>query len=162
MIQALLWLRANVEGRPAIIAVDSVYAGNQVEGWWNKKKNVELIAVAQQLLEQVRKSSAVTFAHVRGHASVEGNERADRLVQWGKIAGPYSRLSVGCGGEGNGRSGRVVGRLRQTKRPGRPAEVELVLDDGEEDEMVKVDQVAGSGTHDDGSGSEVSDGGLEA
>ena len=37
-----------------------------------------------------------------------------------------------------------------------------MLDDGEEDEMVKVDEVAGSGTHDDGSGSEVSDGGLEA
>eukprot|EP01050_Picozoa_sp_SAG11_P005199 SAG11_NODE_357_length_10240_cov_4.621142_9_plen_60_part_00 len=56
----------------------------------------------------------------------------------------------------------MVGRLRQTKQPGRPAEVELVLGDGEEDEMVKVDEVVGSGTHDDGSESEVSDGGLEA
>eukprot|EP01050_Picozoa_sp_SAG11_P009966 SAG11_NODE_975_length_6331_cov_4.407895_4_plen_114_part_00 len=81
-----------------------------LRGWWNKKKNVELIAVAQQLLEQVRRSSAVTFAHVRAHAGVEGNERADRLVQWGKTEGPYSRLSLGGDWEGNGRSGRVVGR----------------------------------------------------
>eukprot|EP01050_Picozoa_sp_SAG11_P028724 SAG11_NODE_7793_length_1095_cov_4.455823_1_plen_79_part_01 len=55
-------------------------------GWWRKKANVELIASAQQLVAQVLESSAVTFVHVRGHTGEEGNERADRLVQWGKTA----------------------------------------------------------------------------
>eukprot|EP01050_Picozoa_sp_SAG11_P005318 SAG11_NODE_369_length_10077_cov_34.025857_4_plen_77_part_00 len=37
VIQALLWLRANAKGRPAVIVVDSVSAANQAEGWWTKK-----------------------------------------------------------------------------------------------------------------------------
>ena len=57
----------------------------KTEGWWRKQANVELIATAQQLLAQVRERSAVTFVHVRGHTGEEGNERADRLVQWGKF-----------------------------------------------------------------------------
>ena len=49
----------------------------------------------------------------------EGNERLDRLVQWGKTAGPFSRFTAGGGSEGDGRYGALVGigRIRSAKRP---------------------------------------------
>ena len=105
VLQALLWLREHANGRAAMIAVDSVYAANEAEGWWRKNKNAELIEAVQKVLEQVQRSSDVTFIHVRGHIGEEGNERADRLVQWGKTEGPYSRLKVASGGEGDGGGG---------------------------------------------------------
>eukprot|EP01052_Picozoa_sp_SAG31_P012187 SAG31_NODE_706_length_12688_cov_41.991342_8_plen_431_part_00 len=150
VIQALLWLRSNAAGRSAVIAVDSLYAANQAEGWWNAKKNKELIAVAQRLLEQVRQSGDVTFVHVRGHTGEVGNERADRLVQLGKTSGPYSRLAEVGFGEGDGRTGRVEGHLRSVKRPGEEMEYTLVLNEGEVDELITlgdpdVEQVSDGG-----------------
>ena len=104
-----------------------------------------MIATAQQLLAQVRESSPVTFVHVRGHTGEAGNERADRLVQWGKTAGPYSRLSR-CGGrEGAGLGGRVDGHLRQTKLAGAKMLVELVLGEGGEDELIRLAGEEGAG-----------------
>ena len=145
VIQALLWLRENAAGRAAVVAVDSVYAANQTEGWWKKKANIELIATAQQLLAQVRESSPVTFVHVRGHTGEAGNERADRLVQWGKTAGPYSRLARGGAREGAGLGGRVDGHLRQTKLAGAKMLVELVLGEGGEDELIRLAGEEGAG-----------------
>ena len=99
---------------------------------------MELIATAQQLLEQVRQSSEVTFVHVRGHTGEEGNERADRLMQWGKTAGPYSRLALSGAGEGSGLSGRVEGHLRKTERVGEDLLEELFLGEGDADEFVRL------------------------
>ena len=80
----------------------------------------------------------MTFVHVRGHTGEEGNERADRLVQWGKTAGPYSRLARSGAGEGIGRGGRVEGHLRRSKVVGEEIAVELVLGEGEEDVFVRL------------------------
>ena len=79
------------------------------------------------------------FVHVRGHTGEEGNERADRLVQWGKTSGPYSRLAEVGFGEGDGRNGRVEGHLRRVKRPGEELECTLVLNAGDEDELISLD-----------------------
>eukprot|EP01052_Picozoa_sp_SAG31_P000452 SAG31_NODE_13_length_37961_cov_21.751307_31_plen_155_part_00 len=153
-----MYTAVNAAGRSAVIAVDSLYAANQAEGWWNAKKNKELIAVAQRLLEQVRQSGDVTFVHVRGHTGEVGNERADRLVQWGKTSGPYSRLAEVGFGEGDGRTGRVEGHLRSVKRPGEEMEYTLVLNEGEVDELITlgdpdVEQVSDSSSNLGGSNS---------
>eukprot|EP01052_Picozoa_sp_SAG31_P001863 SAG31_NODE_62_length_28678_cov_21.548270_34_plen_189_part_00 len=106
--------------------------------------------MAQRLLEQVRQSGDVTFVHVRGHTGEVGNERADRLVQWGKTSGPYSRLAEVGFGEGDGRTGRVEGHLRSVRRPGEELEYTLVLNEGEVDELITlgdpdVEQVSDGG-----------------
>ena len=98
---------------------------------WN-----DLIEQVQRLLEQVRQSSDVRFVHVRGHIGEEGNERADRLVQWGKTEGPFSRLRTAGGGEGSGRFGPVDGHLRvETVADG--LRKTLVLGQGDQDEFVQ-------------------------
>ena len=80
----------------------------------------------------------MTFVHVRGHTREEGNERADRLVQWGKTAGPYTRLSRGGAREGLGLGGRVEGHLRKTAVAGGELLTELVLGGGDDDEFVQL------------------------
>ena len=60
------------------------------------------------------------------------------LVQWGKTAGPYSRLSGSGTGEGIGRGGRVEGHLRKTEVVGEELATELVLGEGEDDEFVQL------------------------
>ena len=102
----------------------------------------------RHLLNEVRLTGDVTFVHVRGHSGEEGNDRADRLVQWGKTAGPYSRMAKAGAGEGDGRQARVVGRLSCTKRPGEEIQRELVLNEGEVDSFT---QLAGSGSDSSGS-----------
>ena len=71
--------------------------------------------------------------------------RADRLVQWGKTAGPYSRLARGGAREGAGLDGRVDGHLRKTKLAGAKMLVELVLGEGGEDELIRLASEEGAG-----------------
>ena len=84
----------------------------------------------------MRQHSDVTFVHVRGHVGEEGNERADRLVQWGKTDGPFSRLRVAGGGEGSGRFGPVDGHLRVEKGEDGLRKT-LVLGQGGQDEFIR-------------------------
>ena len=136
----MLWLKAEGGSDAAVIAVDSLYAANQAEGWWRMNKNQELIRAAQGLLKEVRRSRDVTFVHVKGHSGDVGNDRADRLVQWGKTPGPFSRFDLGGGGEGEGRTGPVTGHLRSVKEAGEEIRHELVLGEGDTDEYADSDE----------------------
>eukprot|EP01045_Picozoa_sp_COSAG04_P013877 COSAG04_NODE_1008_length_8786_cov_5.785706_2_plen_204_part_00 len=102
MIQALLWLQRDRTTRPACICYDSEWAAKTIQGKWKvRKKDVKpIIAWAQELLAQVTATRQVSFVHVRGHSSDEGNDRADALVQWGKQQRGYARLRVGENDDG--------------------------------------------------------------
>jgi ribonuclease HI len=82
VMQSLLWLLEYTvdDLSDVVICVDSLYAKNELEGFWKKNCNAELITEGQFLLGCVRTTKSVTFVHVKGH-SVDGeNGRADDLV----------------------------------------------------------------------------------
>ena len=49
----------------------------------------------------------VHCVHVKGHSADGANDRADKLVQWGKTGEPYCRVREG-GGEGEARYGAAM------------------------------------------------------
>ena len=53
--------------------------------------------------------------YVKGHSADGGNDGADDLGQVGKSDGSFSRMRLGGGGEGAGRTGLVASRGRQDK-----------------------------------------------
>ena len=53
-INALLWLEEYGEDGDVAICVDSLYAGNEIEGCWAVKANHHLIRYGQEVLERVR------------------------------------------------------------------------------------------------------------
>ena len=109
VVMALLWLIEHAfDDDDVVICVDSLYAGNQLEGFWRVNCNKDLIEYGQEVLRQVREKRDVTFIHVKGHSTDGGNDRADLLVQWGKSDGPFSRMRRGGGGEGAGRFGAIA------------------------------------------------------
>ena len=63
-----------------VICVDSLYAGNQLEGFWRVNCNKDLIDLGQNLLRQVRMKRTVTCVHSKGHSANGGNDRVDLLV----------------------------------------------------------------------------------
>ena len=110
---------AAINERGVVICVDSLYAGNQLEGYWRVNCNKALIEVGQDLLRRVRLQREVTFVHVKGHSTDGGNDRADKLVQWGKSEGPFSRMQIGGGEEGAGCVRAVIdGPVSATEQPG--------------------------------------------
>ena len=60
----------------------------------------------------MRATRTVAFVHVQGHSTNGGNDRADDLVQVGKLEGPFSRMRLGGGGEGVGRTWIVASLVR--------------------------------------------------
>ena len=116
-MQELLWLLvyAADDLSDVVICVDSLYAGDELEGFWRKNCNAALITEGQSLLARVRLTRSVTFVHVKGHSADGGNDRADDLVQVGKSEGPFSRMRLGGGGEGAGRTGLVASLKKRDK-----------------------------------------------
>ena len=105
VVEGLLWLlQVCGNNGNAIMLIDSLYAANMVEGVWNAEnsKNRDLVMLGRRLLAEVRKKWVVTFVHIKGNSADGGNDRADLLVQWGKTAGPYSRILEVGGVEGPG------------------------------------------------------------
>jgi ribonuclease HI len=96
-MQELLWLLvyAADDLSDVVICVDSLYAGDELEGFWRKNCNAALITKGQSLLARVRLTRSVTFVHVKGHSANGGNDRADDLVQVGRSMGPFSRMRLG-------------------------------------------------------------------
>ncbi|MEQ6917785.1 ribonuclease H family protein [Halomonas aquatica] len=94
-LQALQVARDEVaKGASVRIHCDSTYTINAITKWaggWKKRgwkkadggpiKNPEIIQPTHELYESLK--SAVTIAHVKGHAGVEGNELADRMAMYG-------------------------------------------------------------------------------
>ena len=109
VMQGLLWLleHADEDDDDIVFCVDSLYAGNQLEGYWKVNCNGALVREGKALLARVRERRRVTFVHVKGHSADGGNDRADDMVQWGKSPGPFARMRSGGGGEGAGRFRRV-------------------------------------------------------
>lgn len=69
--------------RPLVIYTDSSYAIGVLSKGWKAKANVELVA---RLRAHLAKRPA-RFVHVRGHAGIPLNERADQLARDGVHAG---------------------------------------------------------------------------
>jgi ribonuclease HI len=104
VIQGLLWLlHVKAEETTAVIFLcDSCYSMDVIEERVNAQSNVEMVELAKSLLARVRETRKVHFVHVAGHSEDPGNNRADELVQWGKEAGPHSRLTFHGVREGEG------------------------------------------------------------
>jgi hypothetical protein len=70
-MQGLLWLLeyAADDLTDVVICVDSLYARNELEGFWRNNCNAELITEGQSLLARVRLTRSVTFVHVKGHSA---------------------------------------------------------------------------------------------
>jgi hypothetical protein len=63
---------------------------------------------ARKLLADVDATGrTVQWVHVKGHSADGGNDRADKLVQWGKTGGPYCWVWEG-GVEGEARYGAAT------------------------------------------------------
>eukprot|EP01050_Picozoa_sp_SAG11_P001213 SAG11_NODE_51_length_19848_cov_37.780698_16_plen_216_part_00 len=103
---ALLWLWF-VDGttEPAILLVDSLYAGNAIQKLIKCTKNKALVAWGIELLAKVRTRRTVAFVHVKGHSTYGGNERADELCWWAREAGPYVRVAEDVRGGFGGMEG---------------------------------------------------------
>ncbi len=65
-------------GRPLVIHTDSTYAIGVLSKGWKAKANVALI---ERVRERLAKRPATRLVHVRGHAGIELNERADELAR---------------------------------------------------------------------------------
>jgi ribonuclease HI len=65
-------------GRPLVIHTDSAYAIGVLSKGWKAKANIPLI---ERVRERLAKRPGTTLVHVRGHAGIELNERADELAR---------------------------------------------------------------------------------
>ena len=100
IVEALLFA-AEHEYTHVQIYTDSQWAINVITGRWRARTNKILVGSAQRLF---RKSGMIIRFHwVRGHQGDEGNERADRLAEEGKLSAdqkggrtmPYSVITEG-------------------------------------------------------------------
>jgi ribonuclease HI len=65
-------------GRPLVIHTDSAYAIGVLSKGWKAKANIPLI---ERVRDRLAKRPATRLVHVRGHAGIELNERADELAR---------------------------------------------------------------------------------
>jgi len=65
-------------GRPLVIHTDSAYAIGVLSKGWKAKANIPLI---ERVRQRLAKRPATRLVHVRGHAGIELNERADELAR---------------------------------------------------------------------------------
>jgi ribonuclease HI len=65
-------------GRPLVIHTDSAYAIGVLAKGWKAKANLALI---ERVRDRLAKRPATRLVHVRGHAGIELNERADELAR---------------------------------------------------------------------------------
>jgi hypothetical protein len=132
VLNALLWLEEFGEDGDVAICVDSLNAGNEIEGCWAANANVDLITYGQEVLKRVRQTRSVIFIHVKGHSSDVGNDRANELVQWGKSDGPFTRL-----GRGISEGPSLIGPVKDGPRRANAEQPPGVAADGADDGMLE-------------------------
>lgn len=81
-------VEASRPGRTLRIFTDSTYSIGVLQKNWKAKANAELVAAVR---EAIARHGAVKLFHVRGHAGVPLNERADELA----VAAVIARASSG-------------------------------------------------------------------
>jgi viroplasmin and RNaseH domain-containing protein len=93
---ALIWLRDDGGQVPAAIVYDSDYAAKITQGVYKAHKNREIAASCRRLCaaERQRRAGGVIFVHVKGHSNDKWNDRADAMVQIGKLGQRVSDLGV--------------------------------------------------------------------
>lgn len=93
---ALIWLRDEGGQAAAAIVYDSDYAAKIAQGIYKAHKNRALAKSCRRLCtaERQRRAGGVTFIHVKGHSNDRWNDRADALVQLGKLGQRSSGLGV--------------------------------------------------------------------
>ena len=75
-------------------------------------------------MRRARQQRTIEFVHVKGHSGDPGNDRADELVQWGKLeSSEYARFREDGTGEGASRLGPVEDyeAVRDARRQARAA-----------------------------------------
>ena len=80
MAHALRWLLVEGGNEDVLIRTDSIYAGNQTDGSWKAKANVELVLRVRNLWKEVSELRNVKWEHVKAHSGHRWNERADHLA----------------------------------------------------------------------------------
>lgn len=85
---------AGVPARPLIVRSDSLYTINALVGHppHRDATNARVILATRRLML----GRVVAFEHVRGHAGLAGNERADELATLGRLRGPQPSLAIGA------------------------------------------------------------------
>jgi len=93
---ALIWLRDEGGQAPAAVVYDSDYAAKITQGIYKAHKNRDLAGSCKRLCasERQRRAGGVIFVHVKGHSNDTWNDRADALVQLGKLGQRVSDLGV--------------------------------------------------------------------
>lgn len=79
--------------RQVVVRTDSEYTMGSLTKDWHANKNKELIADIRSELSL--RGGRVQFEHVRGHAGVAGNERADQLAKEGRLLQNARRTFLG-------------------------------------------------------------------
>nr|QFG73668.1 MAG: RNaseH [Megaviridae environmental sample] len=62
-----------------IVYSDSMLAVQQLNGKW-RVKNQDILAIYNQVIILIRRFDKIIIKHVKGHAGIKGNERADELA----------------------------------------------------------------------------------
>jgi hypothetical protein len=76
-----------------VLCVGSLYAGNELDGFWRKKYYTKLITEGQALLACARATRTVTFVHVKGHSANGGTTGRMTRSMWAS----QRALSLVCG-----------------------------------------------------------------
>ena len=105
LLEAATWVSVNAAGKAVVLWSDSLYAVNGCNRWrhiwknggWRKKdpgSKARSRAIANPELwkaidEALSRNAFLTVAWCKGHSGIPGNERADRLAEFGRSPDSY-------------------------------------------------------------------------